>query len=283
MLTTMLCYLVLAQAWNILAGYGGLISLGVSAFAGGGAYCVALLASHTGAGLPLTLGAAPLLGALAALALSVPLLRLRGDYFTIGTLAAALALQAWVYNWDFAGGSVGLSVPIARSPDLAQTYLLACGAATLAVGAAYWTAYSTFGMRLRAVRDNEEAAAGLGVPTVRYRLAAFVLCGALSGLAGGLIAYQQIAFEPGGMLGPGWSINALLMCVVGGVGTVAGPVVGTLVVYYLLTTLLAGYDAVSLVVEGLLLVLIVRFAPQGIWPLATRYAGTLLVRMRRTA
>lgn len=281
-LTTMLCYLAIAQAWNILAGYGGLISLGVSAFVGSGAYCVALLTIHQGTGVLLALGAAALLGALGAVLLSVPLLRLRGDYFTIGTLASALALQAWAFNWHFVGGSVGLSVPIDKSPDLTRTYLLACAVAATAVGAAFWTAYSTFGMRLRAVRDHEDAAAGLGVSTVRYQVAAFVLCGVLSGMAGGLVAYQQIAFEPGGMLGLGWSINALLMVIVGGVGTVLGPVVGTVVVHYLLTDLLAGYDALALVVEGLLLIVIVRFAPQGIWPPTAKLAGKLAGKLAAT-
>jgi branched-chain amino acid transport system permease protein len=274
-LTTMLCYVGLAQAWNLLAGYGGLISLGVSAFVGSGAYAVALLMIHTGQPIWVALLAALVIGAIGAVLLSVPLLRLRGDYFTIGTLAAALALQAWAFNWDLAGGSIGLSVPIATSPSLRSTYLLAWVVGGVVMLVTVWVAYSTFGMRLRAMRDNEAAAAGLGVSTYRYQLTAFVLCGSLSGLVGGLIAFQQISFEPAAMLGLGWSINALLMAVVGGIGTVVGPVVGTVVVYYLLTRLLASYDAVSLIVEGVLLVVIIRFAPEGLWPVALRSAQGL--------
>ena len=268
--TTLLAFIALAQAWNILAGYSGQFSLGASAFVGSGAYASGLVQIHLGVGYVVALAVAAVAGGALAAVLAWPLLRLRGDYFTIGTLAAALAIQAWAFNWPFAGGSTGLSLPIDLVPEPVVVFRLACVVAGVVMGAAYFVARSHFGLRLRAVRDHESAATGLGVSAFRHRLAALMISGVLTGLVGGLVAMQQVSFEPSGMLGISWTINALLMTIVGGLGTLMGPVVGAVVVYYLLTTLLAGYESLSIVIEGVLLVVIVRFAPRGLWPLLLR-------------
>ncbi|GAA2011563.1 branched-chain amino acid ABC transporter permease [Catenulispora yoronensis] len=281
--TTLLAFIALAQAWNILAGYAGQMSLGASAFVGTGAYSAGLLEVHAGLGYgPAVVGAVAAGVALSAL-LAYPLLRLRGDYFAIGTLAAALALQAWAVNWSFAGGSTGISLPAAGVPGPVEVFQLACAVAAIAMIAAYLVAHSGFGMRLKAVRDNEPAAVGLGVPVFRHRLGALLISGGLSGLVGALLALQQISFEPGGMLGLGWTINALLMTIVGGIGTVLGPAVGAVVVYYLLTKQLESYQTASVIIEGALLIAIVRFAPRGLWPLLIRGAGRLGTLLPRLA
>ena len=279
-LTTLLAFIALAQAWNILAGYGGQVSLGASAFVGTGAYTAALLELHAGAGYPVAILGALIGGGVLAAVLALPLLRLRGDYFSIGTLAAALALQAWALNWNFAGGSTGLNLPNEGIPGPVEIFQLACAIAAVAMIAAYLVAYSSFGMRLKAVRDNEPAAIGLGVSVFRHRLGALLISGALSGLTGGLLAMQQISFEPTGMLGIGWTINALLMTIVGGIGTILGPVVGAVAVYYLLTKQLESYQTASVIIEGLLLIIIVRFAPRGLWPLL--FLGIKRLATRRT-
>ncbi len=265
--TTLLAFVSLAQAWNILAGFSGQFSLGASAFVGTGAYATGLVQIHLGLSYPVALVVAALGGGALAGLLAWPLLRLRGDYFTIGTLAAALALQAWMFNWTFAGGSTGISLPIEAVPGPVSVFRVACTVAGVVMGAAYFVARSRFGLRLRAVRDHEGAATGLGISAFRHRLAALVVSGLLMGLVGGLVALQQVSFEPSGMLGIEWTINALLMTIVGGLGTLTGPVVGAVVVYYLLTKQLASYQSLSIVIEGVLLIVIVRFAPRGLWPL----------------
>lgn len=280
-LTTLLAFVGLAQAWNILAGFGGQVSLGASAFVGTGAYAAALLELHAGLGYPLAALGALLAGGALAAVLSIPLLRLRGDYFSIGTLAAALALQSWAVNWDFAGGSTGLVLPGDGIPGQVEIFQLACVVAAAAMISAFVVANSGFGMRLKALRDNEPAAIGLGVTMFRHRLGALVLSGALSGLTGSLLAMQQISFEPNGMLGIGWTINALLMTIVGGIGTVLGPVVGAVAVYYLLTKQLESYQTAGLMIEGVLLIIIVRFAPRGLWPLLSLGVTKLLSSRRR--
>ncbi|OHV57571.1 hypothetical protein BCD48_42825 [Pseudofrankia sp. BMG5.36] len=267
--TTLLAFVALAQGWNVLAGYGGQFSLGVSAFVGTGAYAAGLSQLHLSLAYPVAMVVAGGCGGLLALVLAWPLLRLRGDYFTIGTLAAALALQAWVINWSFAGGSTGISLPLQSTPGPVAVFRLACVVAGLALATTFYVARSHFGLRLKAVRDHEAAAIGLGVSAFGHRLAALVISGVLGGLVGGVVAMQQVSFEPVGMLGLGWTVNALLMTIVGGIGTLVGPVVGTVVVYYFLTKQLAGFQSLSIVIEGVLLIGVVRFAPRGLWPLIT--------------
>jgi branched-chain amino acid transport system ATP-binding protein len=278
---TLCVYIALAEAWNILAGLSGQVSLGVGAFVGGGAYAMGLVMVHAGlgmlAGLVVATGAAALLGVL----LAVPLLRLRGDYFAVGTLAAALALQAWLLNWSFAGGSTGLSLPIAAVPALAGLYRLGVLVAVLGIGAAVVVRGSRFGLRLLAIREHEEAASTLGVNTWRMRVGALVLSSALMGLAGGAFALMQLSFEPTGMVGLNWTIWALMMVVIGGFGTITGPIVGALFVYYVVATRLAAYPTLGLFIEGALLIVIVRFAPRGIVPLVTDGVKARVRRRRK--
>jgi branched-chain amino acid transport system ATP-binding protein len=280
---TLFVYIALAQAWNILAGLSGQVSLGVGAFVGVGAYAMGLVMVHAGAGLIAGLAVAAGAGGLLGLLLAVPLLRLRGDYFAVGTLAAALALQAWLLNWDFAGGSTGLSLPVAAVPPLAGLYRLGVVVAVLGIGAAVAVRGSRFGLRLLAIREHEDAAATLGVNTWRMRVGALVLSSVLMGLAGGAFAIMQLSFEPNGMVGMNWTIWALMMVVIGGFGTITGPIVGAVFVYYVVATELASYPTLGLFIEGALLILIVRFAPRGVVPLAVDGIKAGVASWRRRA
>ncbi|MEU3343296.1 branched-chain amino acid ABC transporter permease [Streptomyces sp. NPDC006668] len=267
---TLLTYLTIAQAWNVLAGFSGQISLGAAAFMAAGGYTTALILVHTGLPWPVAFLGAGVGAALLALLLAVPLLRLRGDYFAVGTLAVSIALQALLSNWNWAGGASGLTLPTERIPSGGNLYQITVVVTTLAMALTLYVRHSAFGLRLTAVRDNEPAAAGLGVSVYRHRLAALIPTSALTGLAGAVIAFQFVVISPDGVASVNWSLNAVLMSVVGGAGTVLGPVVGVGIVYYGLTRLLQDQQTLSLVIEGLLLVLIVRFAPQGVWPLVCR-------------
>jgi branched-chain amino acid transport system permease protein len=284
-MTSILALVVLTVAWNLLGGFGGLFSLGASAFVGTGAYASVLIELHAGTGFAVALVTGILAGTVLAAILAVPLLRLRGDYFTIGTIAAALAIQAWALNSGITGGSSGLSYPISGLPTPQVIYQLSCVAAGVSLAVAFAVANSGFGMRMKAVRDDEGAATALGVSAQRYRFSALIINGALSGLAGTLIGLQQVSFEPNGMLGISWSANALLMAIVGGVGTVIGPVLGVIVVYYALTLQLQSYEELSQVIEGVLLMVIVVFAPGGLWPAVLKAWSWLLrqVNQRRAA
>jgi branched-chain amino acid transport system permease protein len=275
---TLLTFLVLAQAWNILGGFGGQVSLAVSGFVGAGMYTATLLLVHTGAGLTLAILAAGGVAALGAVVFSVPLFRLRAAYFSVGTLALTLAAQAAVVNWGWAGATQGIGVPFDVVPTQTALFQMALVLATVAMLATWWIRRGTFGLRLMAVRDNEDAAGTLGVAAFRIKLVAFVLTSALTGLAGALLALRQVSIEPGAAFGLGWTINAIVMAAVGGVGTLLGPLVGVLVVYYGIQTQLESYPELSSILTGVLLVVIVRFAPEGLWGVVTRGARSLLAR-----
>jgi branched-chain amino acid transport system permease protein len=266
---TLLAYLAIAQAWNVLAGFSGQVSLGSAAFVATGGYAAALVLIHTNVSYPVGLAAAAACSGALALVLSVPLLRLRGDYFAVGTLAISIAVQALLNNWVWAGGASGVTLPVDRVPsggNLFQTAVVICA---VSMGLAILVKHSEFGLRLTAIRDNEPAAAGLGVSVYRHRLVAFLASGMVIGLAGAVVAYQFVAISPSGIANVSWSLNAVLMAIVGGSGTVLGPVAGVAIVYYGLTKQLENTQTLSQILEGVLLIVIVRFAPQGVWPLLT--------------
>ncbi len=278
--TTMLIYAAVATAWNVLGGYGGMFSLGSAAFVGSGAYASALALIHLGSGYVIALAVATVVSGLLATIASAALLRLRGDYFTIGTLALALALQAWALNSGWMGQSTGLTLPQLRIPRPEDLYTVAVVVAAIALVTSIVIARSSFGLRLMAIRDDQDAAESLGVGAFRHRLAAFVISGAITGLAGGVLAMQQLQIVPETAFNINWTLNAVLICVIGGMGTLCGPWLGTLVVYYGLTKHLEGEGAVSLIIEGVILIAVVRLAPEGIWPLLVRLAKGVLNRRR---
>jgi len=283
LVTTLLVYLTVAQAWNILSGFAGQISLGAAAFVATGAYTAGLVLVHTSIGWVAAVALAGIVAGLLAVVLAVPLLRLRGDYFSIGTLAAAIAVQALLTNWNWAGGAAGMTLPIDRIPTGATLLRLAVVVAGVGMGLAAYVRYSAFGLRLAALRDNEHAAASLGVAVYGHRFAALVSSSIVTGMAGAVVAYQYVAVSPAGVASINWSLNAVLMTLVGGAGSLVGPVLGTTVVYYGLTRMLQDFQVLSLLVEGILLVVIVKFAPAGLWALVVRATRALPLPRRGAA
>jgi branched-chain amino acid transport system permease protein len=267
---TLLTYLALAQAWNILGGFGGQVSLAVSGFVGVGAYTTTLLLAESGAGMAVALLAAGVVAAVAAAVFSFPLFRLRAAYFSVGTLALTLAAQAAVVNWSWAGATQGINVPFDEVPGDITLFLLAIALVAITMAATWWIRRGDFGLRLMAIRDNEDAAGTLGVNAFRVKFVAFVLTSFLIGLAGGLLALRQVSIEPGATFGLSWTINAIVMAAVGGVGTVFGPVIGVFIVYYGIQTQLESNPELSAILTGILLVVIVRFAPEGVWGVLCR-------------
>lgn len=278
---TLLSYLAIAQAWNVLAGYSGQVSLGSAAFVATGGYTAALVLAHTGLSWPAAVAAAGLTSALLAALLSVPLLRLRGDYFAVGTLAISVAVQALLTNWPWAGGAAGFTPPVGKAPSGGNLFQLAVMVAALAMGLAVFVSRSDFGLRLAAIRDSEPAAAGLGVAAWRHRVTVFVLTSAIIGMAGAVVAFQFVAVSPDEIASLSWSLSAVLMAIAGGAGTLLGPLAGVLIVYYGLTQELANFPTYSQLLEGLLFIVIVRAAPSGIWPLGCQLARGLARRLAR--
>ncbi len=260
-------FLVLAEAWNLMAGYGGLVSLGSSSFFGVGAYvCVGLtLAGATS--LPALMLAAATAGAAIALVVSRAIFRLRGLYFTVGTLALAEALRLFVINVPWFGGATGLFVTT-DLPDITVLFRYAAGLVMLSALVMEVCTRSRLSVLLRAVRDDEDAATQMGVRAFRIKLAAFVMASALIAAAGSLQALKLGAIEPYGSFGLQWSVDALTIVIIGGLGLRYGAFVGAGFVIAL-SEALADYPELHIAVTGAILILVIRFAPHGLCGLFT--------------
>jgi len=267
-----LLLMTLAEAWNLLAGYGGLVSLGTASFVGVGAY-VLVGVMNRGAGLPLACLAAGLAAAALALLVSRAVFRLRGLYFTVGTLALSEALRLFMINFQPLGGATGLFL----SPDvpgLRGLFLLALGLFAAATILMELATRSRFSILLRAVRDDEDAAAQIGVRPFRIKLLAFVFASVLMGLGGALQGLKLGAVEPYGMFGLQWTVNVLAIVIIGGQGLRLAALLGSVFVVTL-GELLASYPALHLAITGLILIIVIRFAPQGLAGLTIRLARRL--------
>lgn len=260
--------LSLAVAWNLLAGYCGQVSLGTGAFVGLGAYAFTLWGNHGGPMILVQLLAAAVTAGTFAAVVSVGLFRLRGLYFTIGTLALAEALRILMVNLAAFGGASGI-VLASPTPSFGLLYWLALSIALLTMALAALIARSPISLSMRAVRDDEEVARAMGVRTFRVKLGVLVLSAVLMGVVGGVQALKLGAIEPYGAFGLSWTIDTVAVVIIGGLGTRLGPVVGTLI-YIVLGELLRNVPELHGVVTGVFLVLVIRLAPQGLWGLLQR-------------
>lgn len=253
----------MAVAWNLLAGYGGLVSLGSAAFVGSGAYAATEIGNQASVPVPLLLVLGAAMAALLALVISPAMFRLRGLYFTVGTLALAAALQILVINLKTLGGASGRIVKTPAPADYVL-YWYALGVGLLATAVVATLLALPTSLSLRAVRDDEDVARDMGVRTFRTKLWAFMLSSALMGMVGALQAIKLGAIEPYGAFGLNWTIDIVSAAVIGGLGTKAGPWVGA-VFYVLLAERLRDYPEWHVAITGALVLLVIRFAPWGIW------------------
>ncbi len=266
-------FLTLAESWNLLTGSAGLVSLGTSSSVGLGSYVAFGLLNRSGMPLAGALAICALAGAIVAALVSPALFRLRGVYFTVGTLALASLMQLLMVNLPTFGGATGIFLKNDPPPlaDLYHVALVVALIASLAITACTRTRISVI---LRAVRDDEDAAAQMGVRPYRVKLGAFALASALIAMAGAVQAINLGAIEPYGAFGLQWSIDALSMVIIGGVGLRAGPLVGVVLVVAL-GEALANYPEAHIAITGVILIILIRFAPRGVVGLATSLLGPL--------
>jgi branched-chain amino acid transport system permease protein len=262
--TTVAMFVVLAGAWNIIGGMTGYAAFGNVAFFGVGAYTTATLVAKAQLPFALALLAAPVVAALFATLVGMPLLRLRGHYFAIATLGLSVAIGELVNNIEPLGGSTGVFLPIVRS-DILFFYLMAA-TAVLTVLVSWWVLRTRFGYGLLAIRENEEAAAVIGVNTTLYKVAAFALAAALTGIAGGIFAQWNVFINAENVFPVDYNIQMILMAVLGGSGTVLGPVIGAVSLEALIQAFASGgtLAAWSQVGLGVLLAVTVIFVPRGV-------------------
>ena len=255
---------ILASAWNILGGFAGQVSLGYSAFLGIGAYTTVLLALRgVDPFLSLPLGA--VIAAAFSVVIGLPAFRLRGPYFTIATIGVAEAIRVCASSVQFTGGSSGLRMP-AGSFDFNKNYFAMVVLAIATVAVAAYVKRSAFGRALAAIKQDIDAAEAVGVHSTRFKLAAHAISAALVALAGGLYAINFQYIAPGSVFDFRLSLSIVLMPIIGGVGTVAGPIFGALIFSTLQIKLLsipALRDSFLFIYGGLLIV-VMLFEPQGL-------------------
>ncbi len=270
-------FVVLAQAWNILGGYAGYVNFGSAAFFALGAYTSVFMYKLYPLPLPLLIVFGGLVCALAGLGMGYLTLRLRGAFFAIATLAFAVVLQTLVVNWTYVGGARGAYVIRPDSVWLIGSYvhylfLLMLVLAVIAVAAARTIERSRLGYGFATIRDDELAAEASGVPTLRLKLIATTLSGALMGMAGVPFPYYIGYVQPAAAFGLDYAVNAIAMPMIGGTGTWYGPLIGAVLVSSLQQWATVSISSeLSLLVVGLLLVGFVIVAPGGIVGLIRRY------------
>jgi branched-chain amino acid transport system permease protein len=260
-------YLAMANMWNLLAGYSGLISLCQPAFIGLAGYTLVIF---TWIGLPFYLGiiAGALVAAAFALLISVPVFRLSGIYFAIGTLVIPEALRIVFFLWrpvggELHGGGAGYMVKGVTGISITEFYWFAL---VIGIGSIFLMRLilrSTLGLGLASIRDNDSTAASCGIDVFRLKLYSFIIGAFVTGIAGGIFYIYQGYIEPASAFNIRWTMIIMLATVIGGMSTEEGPIVGTAVVVFL-HFLLARYAGISLLIQGIILVGIMLLAPQGI-------------------
>ncbi|HRN18356.1 MAG: branched-chain amino acid ABC transporter permease [Trueperaceae bacterium] len=252
----------LAQGWNILGGFTGYASFGNSVFYGLGTYgtAVAMVQWHLPFAVGLAIGAA--VAVVFAVLLGIPVLRLRGHYFAIATLAISQAMAAVISNLDIAGRNSGLILPLIRGDVM--FYELALGLIVLATACVYWISRSRFGLGLIAIRENEDAAAVMGINTTWYKIVAFALAGVFSALAGGIHAYWITFIDPHSAFDLLLDVKLIIMAVFGGPGTVFGPIIGTFLLSGISEVLSSKVSGVASLFFGLVIVVAVTLMPRGL-------------------
>ncbi|MBU2601315.1 MAG: branched-chain amino acid ABC transporter permease [Actinobacteria bacterium] len=281
---TFLTLVALAQMWNLLAGYAGLLSVGQQAFVGIGAYGVWALAEKGGVHPFVAVPIAGLIAAAFALPTAGLTFRLRGGYFAVGTWVVAEVFRLLVINIAWLGGGSGGSITsvgrIARDTREAAVYWLALGVAVGAVVLVYLILRSKGGLALASIRDDQTAAAGLGVNTVRSKLWVYVLSAFGCGTTGAVIYLNLLTVQPEGAFSLNWSALMIFTVVIGGVGTIEGPILGALI-FFGLQQVLSDYGSWYLVLIGTIAATSAVFAKQGLWGILNRRWTLELFPVRR--
>jgi branched-chain amino acid transport system permease protein len=265
------CYTVISQGWNLVAGYTGQISMGQHAFFGLGAYTTAIIwvrdLTKTGYYFdPVTMFLSGLVPVILAIIIGIPLLsRLRGDYFALGTLGVGEIIKVvFIKGGAFTGASDGLHLPSRVFESMKPYYWTGLFLAFFATAVVYFLTRSRVGLALRAIREDETSAASHGIHLLKYKIFAFAVGAFLAGLCGSLYGIYLFHINPDAVLKLDWTLYPILMCVIGGNGTIMGPVIGAFFMNALFAVTDIYLAQVHPIVAGMLIVLVMKFMPRGL-------------------
>jgi branched-chain amino acid transport system permease protein len=289
LLSEIYAYVALASLWNLLAGYAGLVSIGQQAYVGLGGYV--LFASTILAGVHplLAVPVAGLVGAVVALPVAGLMFRLRGHYFAIGTWVVAEVFRLLASQVSALGGGSGISLPAGIVTSMASSrqmrefliYWAALALVVIVLGAIVLLLRSRYGLALTAIRDNELAARANGVDVTRTKLVVYVLTAFGTAMVGALIFLQKLRISPDTAFSVNdWTAFVIFITVIGGIGRVEGPIIGT-VVFFALRQSLADLGSLYLLMLGAVAIAVMLFAPKGIWGLVAQRFGWQLLPLER--
>lgn len=267
------CYIALAQLWNLLAGYAGLMSIGQQLFIGLGAYALFLSVIYMGMPIYASLLVAPLFSFLVAYLISKIVFRLNGAYFAIGTWVLADAVMLMISKVEFFGGASGLSLPIQAVKNIADSgedrqiiiWILAALISIAVTLVSHLLLRSKLGLGLTSIRDSEDAARSLGVNVFSVKKIVYLYVAVMTGLCGAIIFLQKLRVSPKAAFDIGdWTASVIFIVVIGGLGHIEGAIVGA-VIFFILRTLFADYGTWYLMLLGAIAIATMLFAPQGLW------------------
>ncbi|WP_063621644.1 branched-chain amino acid ABC transporter permease [Bradyrhizobium sp. Ec3.3] len=273
LLGEIMVYLALASLWNLLAGFTGLVSIGQQAYVGFGGYMLFTICISLGWNPLYAIPIAALVAAPISALVAVLVFRLNGAYFAIGTWVVAEVFRLGFAQMSSLGGGSGLSLPITVMREMASTkaerealiYWAALLLGTGSITIVYLLLRSRIGLALTAIRDSEVASSSLGVSITRVKLLVYVAVAAATAMVGALVFMQKLRIAPNAAFSvTDWTAFVIFMVVIGGIGTIEGPIIGTLL-YFVLRQFLADFGSIYLIVLGGLAILVMMVAPQGIW------------------
>lgn len=277
----LLClYMAMSQMWNLLVGYSGLLSLGQQAFIGFSGYTVAVLTNYYGVYVWLSVLIGGLFSVLLALFMSLFIFRMKGIFFGIGTWIFAEILLLWFSNWEYVKYGTGLFIKPAPPPSMIMIFYAAFIMALGSLLAVYLILRSKIGLGLMAMRDNEEVSETIGVEIFRSKLFCFLVAAFITGTTAGVLYVFQIFIQPYKAFAIDWTVILVFIVIIGGIGTIEGPIVGSFL-YVLLTQWLADYGHTSMLILGMIAITIMLVAPKGIMGTIQEKTGFTILSPRR--
>ncbi len=262
------CYLMFAMMWNLLAGYGGMVSIGQQAYLGLGGYALLVMGNLWGFNPFVAVPIAALFAMVVALPVSRVAFRLQGGYFAIGTWVIAEVFRLSFANWSEVGGGSGTSLialqGIPKATRQAATFWFCLGGAVASVALVYWFLRSRQGLALLAIRDSEVASESQGVNVRATKLGVYLVAAFGAGLAGALYFLGNLRISPDAAFSVNWTAFTIFIVMIGGIGTIEGPIVGV-VLFYLLNRFFSDYGTWYLVGLGLLAIVVTIKFPRGLW------------------
>jgi branched-chain amino acid transport system permease protein len=273
-------YLALAQMWNLLAGYSGLISLGQQSFVGMGGYVVAVMSNYYGVYIWGSVLLGGVFSALLALFMSLFIFRMKGVYFAIGTWIFSEALLIWFSNWEYTKYGMGLFIKPTPNLSMTEIYYASFIVGVGSVALVYGILRSKLGLGLMAMRDDEAVSETMGVEVFRSKLYCFLIGAFVTGSTAGILYIFQVFIQPYKAFAIDWTVKLVFIVIIGGIGTLEGPIVGALL-FVLLSQTLAEYFSVSMLILGAIAIGVILIAPKGIMGTLQEKLGFEILSPRR--